>query len=72
MLTIPESVMQPLTPEDRADLSSMLGEVFEVYEIDEWGQAWVRKSWPGSHRYHSLGLDAHEMERVEAGERLPS
>lgn len=40
VLSIPESVLRPLPPDERADLESMLGEVFEVYEIDEWGQAW--------------------------------
>jgi len=75
VLTIPESVARPLAPDDRADLLSMLGEVFEVDEIDEWGQAWVRKQWStgdGGYRYHSLGLASHEMERVEAEEPPPS
>ena len=75
VVTIPESVVRPLSPDDRADLLSMLGEAFEVDEIDEWGQAWVRKHWPawdGGHRYHSLGLASHEMERVEAEEPPPS
>ena len=75
VLTIPASVTRPLSSEDRAGLESMLGDVFEVYEIDEWGQAWVRKEWPpgeAAHRYHSLGLDSHEMERVEATERSSS
>ena len=47
----------------------MVGEVFEVYELDEWGQAWVSKSWfredGGWGRGHSMGLDSHEMERVD-------
>jgi hypothetical protein len=42
----------------------MVGEVFEVYEIDEHGAAWVEKVWndPNGQRSHSLALDAHEME----------
>ena len=50
----------------------MVGEVFEVYELDEWGQAWVSKDWfrddAGHGRGHSMGLDSHEMELVEAAE----
>lgn len=36
----------------------MIGEVFEVEEIDEYGQPWVRK------RSHSVALAACEMEVV--------
>jgi hypothetical protein len=38
---------------------SMLGEVFEIYEIDEWGGAWVQ------YESHSLSLASDEMELVE-------
>jgi len=39
--------------------SPMLGEVFEIYEIDEWGGAWVQ------YQSHSLSLESDEMELVE-------
>jgi hypothetical protein len=46
----------------------MVGEVFEVYEIDEYGAAWVEKAWlneSGDYSHgDSLALDAHEMEVV--------
>jgi hypothetical protein len=41
--------------------------VFEVYEIDEYGTAWVEKSWGegnGQSRSHHLSLDSDEMEVV--------
>ena len=38
---------------------SMLGQVFEVYEIDKWGGAWVQ------YQSLSLTLASDEMERVE-------
>jgi len=45
----------------------MVGEVFEVYEIDEHGGAWIEKWWRDgddvSHS-HSLALAPHEMEVV--------
>jgi len=44
----------------------MVGETFEVYEIDEYGSAWMEKVWtqPGGLRTHSLALASHEMEVV--------
>jgi hypothetical protein len=56
--------------EDRQDVSSMLGEVFEIEEIDEWGCAEVTKWWElgdGLSKCHSLHLSAHEMELVKRG-----
>jgi hypothetical protein len=47
----------------------MLGEVFEVYEIDEWGGVWVEKAFlspPGQYQSHSLSLASDEMELVES------
>ena len=47
----------------------MVGQVFEVYEIDQHGQAWVEAvSLDGdqSTETHSLGLESHEMLVVEA------
>ena len=43
----------------------MLGEVFTVYEVDRWGQAWVEKWWREGEEHstsHSLGLDPADME----------
>ncbi|WP_242041148.1 alpha/beta fold hydrolase [Leptolyngbya sp. FACHB-261] len=46
----------------------MVGEVFPVEEIDEYGQPWVSKSWlneaEGTCRSHSMALEASEMEYV--------
>jgi hypothetical protein len=49
-----------LPPEEWESVRSMLGEVFEVYEIDEWGGAWVQ------YQSHSLSLASDEMELVES------
>ena len=47
----------------------MIGEVFEVEEIDEYGYPWVRKSWPneaeGRCQSHSIALEPHEMELID-------
>lgn len=46
----------------------MVGDVFPVDEIDEYGQPWVRKSWPneseGTCMSHSVALEPSEMEYV--------
>ena len=68
VLEIAEALRDSLPPEEWPELQTMLGEVFEVYEIDEYGSAWVEKEWltddgDVSHS-HSLALDSHEMEVV--------
>jgi len=40
---IHDSTVAPLSQLERDRVLSMLGEKFEVYEVDEWGQAWVEK-----------------------------
>ena len=51
----------------------MIGEVFEIEEIDEYGSPWIRKSWPldneGNCHGHSIALASHEMELI-AGQAL--
>ena len=57
-----------LPPDEWRDLKTMIGEVFEVYEIDEHGSAWVEKWWndaDGESHSHSVALASHEMEVVE-------
>ena len=67
VLKISNSVLSQL-PESEAECArSMEGEVFEVYEIDEWGGAWVEKLWrtdDGTASSHSLGLGPNQMEVV--------
>lgn len=57
-----------LPVDERADVESMIGEVFPVEEIDDYGQPWVRKAWPnegaGTCRSHSIALEPNEMELV--------
>jgi hypothetical protein len=54
-----------LPVDERADVESMVGEVFVVEEIDDYGQPWIRKSWPndaeGTCRSHSIALEPSEM-----------
>jgi len=58
-----------LPADEKQDVLSMIGEVFEVEEIDEYGHPWIRKSWPneeeGTCESHSIALEPEEMELVE-------
>ena len=66
VLEIAEALRKSLPPDEWSELQTMIGEVFEVYEIDEYGSAWVEKQWlvENGDYSHSLALDAHEMEVV--------
>jgi hypothetical protein len=61
--------LNELPPDEKQDVLSMIGEVFEVEEIDEHGYPWVRKSWPneaeGTCHSHSIALESLEMELVD-------
>ena len=60
--------LEELPVEEKRDVLSMIGEVFKVDEIDEYGHPWVQKSWPneaeGKCHSHSIALESHEMELV--------
>ncbi|WP_255991901.1 hypothetical protein [Chitinolyticbacter albus] len=61
--------LDDLPADEKKNILSLIGEIFEVEEIDEYGHPWVRKSWPndeeGACRSHSIALDPDEMELVE-------
>ena len=67
VLRISAFLERDLPPDEWTRLQAMVGEVFEVDEIDEYGQPWVSKSFPsppGTHLGHSLALEPDEMEYV--------
>ena len=61
--------LEELPAEEKQDVLSMIGDIFEVEEIDEYGHPWIRKSWPnedeGTCHSHSIALESYEMELVE-------
>lgn len=61
--------LDSLADEERARVLSLVGEVLEVEEIDEYGHPWVSKQWPGPDdghwESHSVALQPNEMEIVE-------
>jgi hypothetical protein len=64
--------LDELPPDEKPDVLSMIGGVFEIEEIDEYGHPWIRKSWPneeeGTCRSHSIALESEEMEMVDVRE----
>ena len=60
--------LDELPKDEKQDVLSMIGEVFCVEEIDEYGHPWIRKSWPneqeGTCHSHSIALEPQEMELV--------
>jgi len=61
---------QRLPADERVLVDSMIGEIFEVEEIDQYGQPWVCKRWPdedaGTCQSHSIALEPTEMLLVDA------
>jgi hypothetical protein len=61
--------LEELPDDETSDVQSMIGEVFRIEEIDEFGHPWIRKSWPndkyGTCHSHSIALETQEMELVD-------
>ena len=57
-----------LPAEERQEVASMVGEIFVVEDIDEYGQPWISKYWtdPGEGRCHghTVALEPFEMQLV--------
>jgi hypothetical protein len=67
VIKIDPSVTMNVPDNEAKDINSMLNEVFEVYEIDEYSSAWVEKWWDrgnGQTECHCLSLSSSEMEVV--------
>lgn len=68
VLRISDEVLDQLSEAEAEAARAMEGDVLEVQEIDEWGGAWVEKSWhepDGTAVSHALGLGPQQMEVVE-------
>ena len=67
VLSIRPSVIARLSQGELKDVLSMKDAELEVYEVDEYGAAWVRKWWDegeGKTYSHSLALTSAEMRLV--------
>ena len=68
LLSLSGNWLEELPDEEKPDVLSMIGEVFEVEEIDDYGRAWISKSWPNEKedqcRSHSIALESYAIELV--------
>ena len=67
VLTLSAEFIDSLPIDERAPVSEMIGDVFEVDEIDDLGRAWVTKMWDrgdGTYDGHGIALDPSETELI--------
>lgn len=67
VLSLPSGVIEKIEKGEVDRVLSMVGDLLEVEEIDEYGCAWVTKWWDGGpdrRNAHSLALSAENMEVV--------
>ena len=65
VLSLDPADFSHLDSEALSEVMTMVGNVLEVYEIDQYGQAWVTKEWwlgDDDVMSHSVGLSSHEFE----------
>ena len=68
VIEIPPDALNDRSVEEHSRISSMLGEVLEVIEIDPQGGVWVEKWWhlsPSRSASHSLTLAPSQFELVQ-------
>ena len=75
LLAIRPSILKPLTGKERADVSSMLGQVLEVFDVYENGLVWVNLIWKrddGLSEVHAIAVDPEAIELLAQESRGPS
>ena len=68
LLTIRPSSLKRLAGSELADVSSMLGQILEVFDVYDDGLVWVSLSWSrddGTTEIHSIAVDPDAIELVE-------
>jgi len=68
IVTLESSFLSGLEIEAKKKVQSMIGEIFLIDEIDEYGGAWVHKEWCNDRgdecESHGVSLSSNEMELV--------
>ena len=67
LLAIRPSILKNLSGEEYVDVSSMLGQVLEVFDIYDDGLIWVSLVWDrgnGSSELHTIAVDSDAVELV--------
>jgi hypothetical protein len=74
LLAIRPSIVNRLSGSELTDVSSMLGQVVEVFDVYDDGLVWVSMTWRrtgGVSEIHSIAVDPEAIELVEkAGGKL--
>lgn len=68
IVSVDPGLLSSLAEEEAGKVASMVGQVFEVYEVDDSGYAHVDNGWqygPYIYESHSLALSGSEIELVE-------
>jgi len=72
VLTLSGRWLDEMPDDERQDVLSMVGDIFEIIDIDEHGHAWVEKWWKDgaseTSRSHSVALEPDEMVLVDQNE----
>jgi hypothetical protein len=69
LLAIRSSILKRLEGQERADVSSMVGQVLEVFDVYEDGLVWVWLRWDrgdGKSESHSIAVDPEMIELVSS------
>ncbi|MFM9915102.1 MAG: hypothetical protein ACKVOX_04770 [Rhizobacter sp.] len=67
LFTIRPSILKRLAGSELADVSSMLGQILEVFDVYDDGLVWVSLGWPkddGTTEIHSIAVDPDAIELV--------
>jgi hypothetical protein len=67
IISVPEWLLSKVPADESKRLSSMVGKVFQVYEIDEWGGVWVEKWFNEDNDILNshISLNSTEMEVID-------
>lgn len=69
ILSLSDQWLNDLPVEEKNAVMSMVSEIFEFEEIDQYSNPWVRRYWPyeaeGKCHSHLVALEQHEMEEVK-------
>ncbi|MCA2917298.1 MAG: hypothetical protein IM445_17690 [Microcystis sp. M015S1] len=68
LLSIRPSILERLVGAEHSDVSAMLGQVVEVFDVYESGQVWVSALFPrkdGTTEVHAISVDPQSIELVQ-------
>jgi hypothetical protein len=67
IISLSKEFIRDFPSDERILIESMVGQLFKIYGVDEFGQPYVIKEWHDEHgqlQTHVIALDPHEMEKI--------